>query len=143
MIDLFDWIDHDKGGQTSHRRDFVILLIGNLTRGKLGGTITIDEFMTGFKWINEPLRAKSLVKLQDGWTEMVRVNMQSNTQHMQRRTPDFAEERLAGDLKLLESTVHLVFVTISRKVKRSKKLLGAKGIATRNEDATRGSWPYY
>ncbi|OLQ10740.1 Cation channel sperm-associated protein 1 [Symbiodinium microadriaticum] len=55
LIDLFDWIDHDKGG-----------------------TITIDEFMNGFRWINEPLRAKSLVKLQ---------------------------ERLAGDLKVLESTV--------------------------------------
>ncbi|CAE7256808.1 Catsper1, partial [Symbiodinium sp. CCMP2456] len=41
LIDLFDWIDHDKGG-----------------------TITIDEFMNGFRWINEPLRAKSLVKLQ-------------------------------------------------------------------------------
>ena len=26
---------------------------------------------------------------------------------------------------------------------RSKKLLGAPGIATRNKDATRGSWPYY
>ena len=25
----------------------------------------------------------------------------------------------------------------------SKKLLGAKGIATRNKNATRGSWPYY
>ena len=25
----------------------------------------------------------------------------------------------------------------------SKKLLGAKGIATTNKDATRGSWPYY
>ena len=24
-----------------------------------------------------------------------------------------------------------------------KKLLGAPGIATRNKDATRGSWPYY
>ena len=26
---------------------------------------------------------------------------------------------------------------------RSKKLLGAPGIATRSKDATRGSWPYY
>ena len=26
---------------------------------------------------------------------------------------------------------------------RNKKLLGAKGIATRSKDATRGSWPYY
>ena len=26
---------------------------------------------------------------------------------------------------------------------RSKKLRGAKGIATRSKDATRGSWPYY
>eukprot|EP00933_Yihiella_yeosuensis_P042782 TRINITY_DN37453_c0_g1_i1.p1 TRINITY_DN37453_c0_g1~~TRINITY_DN37453_c0_g1_i1.p1 ORF type:complete len:631 (+),score=111.32 TRINITY_DN37453_c0_g1_i1:154-2046(+) len=42
LKDLFEWIDHDGGG-----------------------TITIDEFMTGFKWINEPLRAKSLVKLQE------------------------------------------------------------------------------
>ena len=24
-----------------------------------------------------------------------------------------------------------------------KKLLGTKGIATRNKDASRGSWPYY
>eukprot|EP00438_Fugacium_kawagutii_P001464 Skav211881 [mRNA] locus=scaffold1431:435817:451430:+ [translate_table: standard] len=53
---------------------------------RICGTITIDEFMTGFKWVNEPLRAKSLVKLQD------------------RR---HSEERLAGDLKLLESTVSL------------------------------------
>ena len=27
--------------------------------------------------------------------------------------------------------------------RRNKKLLGAPGIATRNKDATRGSWPYY
>ena len=26
---------------------------------------------------------------------------------------------------------------------KNKKLLGAKGIATRSKDATRGSWPYY
>ena len=26
---------------------------------------------------------------------------------------------------------------------RSRTLLGAPGIATRNKDATRGSWPYY
>ena len=26
---------------------------------------------------------------------------------------------------------------------KSKKLLGALGIATRSKDATRGSWPYY
>ena len=26
---------------------------------------------------------------------------------------------------------------------RNNKLLGAKGIATRSKDATRGSWPYY
>ena len=25
----------------------------------------------------------------------------------------------------------------------ARTLLGAKGIATRNKDATRGSWPYY
>jgi len=56
LQDLFDWLDHDGGG-----------------------TITIDEFMTGFKWVNEPLRAKSLVKLQ---------------------------ERLATDLKELEDTLN-------------------------------------
>eukprot|EP00747_Dinoflagellata_sp_TGD_P164909 gnl/TRDRNA2_/TRDRNA2_185503_c0_seq1.p1 gnl/TRDRNA2_/TRDRNA2_185503_c0~~gnl/TRDRNA2_/TRDRNA2_185503_c0_seq1.p1 ORF type:complete len:552 (+),score=122.92 gnl/TRDRNA2_/TRDRNA2_185503_c0_seq1:96-1751(+) len=55
LQELFDWLDHDEGG-----------------------TITIDEFMDGFRWINEPLRAKSLVKLQ---------------------------ERLLRDLKLFEDTV--------------------------------------
>uniref|UniRef100_A0A6V0FSN5 EF-hand domain-containing protein n=1 Tax=Zooxanthella nutricula TaxID=1333877 RepID=A0A6V0FSN5_9DINO len=42
LQDLFHWLDHDGGG-----------------------SITIDEFMTGFKWVNEPLRTKSLVKLQE------------------------------------------------------------------------------
>merc|ERR1719356_442802 len=42
LQDLFEWLDHDGSG-----------------------LITIDEFMTGFKWVNEPLRAKSLVKLQE------------------------------------------------------------------------------
>merc|ERR1711939_1092801 len=55
LQDLFEWLDHDKGG-----------------------TITIDEFLMGFKWVNEPLRAKTLVKLQ---------------------------ERVAGDLKKLEDKV--------------------------------------
>merc|ERR1719356_2117761 len=55
LQDLFEWLDHDGSG-----------------------LITIDEFMTGFKWVNEPLRAKSLVKLQ---------------------------ERLNSDLKSLETTV--------------------------------------
>jgi len=42
LLDLFAWIDQDKSG-----------------------TIAVDEFMMGFKWINEPLSAKSLVKLHD------------------------------------------------------------------------------
>merc|ERR1712176_588680 len=42
MRELYDWLDND----------------GN-------GTITIDEFMEGFKWVNSPLRAKSLVKMQE------------------------------------------------------------------------------
>lgn len=42
LEELFDWLDHDGTG-----------------------TITIDEFMKGFKWVNEPLKAKSLVKLQE------------------------------------------------------------------------------
>jgi len=42
LRELFDWIDHSGSG-----------------------SITIDEFMAGFKWVNEPLRAKSIVKLQE------------------------------------------------------------------------------
>merc|ERR1719313_315436 len=70
LQDLFDWLDHDKGG-----------------------TITIDEFMMGFKWVNEPLRAKSLVKLQ---------------------------ERLAGDLKNLEGTITTV---LERRFNELSKLI--------------------
>merc|ERR1712232_641822 len=40
LEELFEWIDHDGSG-----------------------TINLTEFMDGFKWINEPLRAKSLVKV--------------------------------------------------------------------------------
>lgn len=54
LRDLFDWLDHDHGG-----------------------TITIDEFMIGFKWVNEPLRAKSLVRLQE-WIGKDLRGMESN-----------------------------------------------------------------
>eukprot|EP00927_Polykrikos_kofoidii_P031842 TRINITY_DN27285_c0_g1_i2.p1 TRINITY_DN27285_c0_g1~~TRINITY_DN27285_c0_g1_i2.p1 ORF type:complete len:589 (-),score=114.37 TRINITY_DN27285_c0_g1_i2:124-1890(-) len=46
MQELFEWIDYD-----------------------MSGAITIDEFMKGFKWMNDPLRAKSLVKLQEKFTQ--------------------------------------------------------------------------
>jgi len=50
LQDLFDWLDHD-----------------------LNGSINMAEFMDGFKWINENLRAKSLVKLFERFhTEMER-----------------------------------------------------------------------
>lgn len=42
LYDLFDWLDHDGGG-----------------------TITIGEFMNGFKWVNDPLTAKSIMTLQE------------------------------------------------------------------------------
>ena len=32
---------------------------------------------------------------------------------------------------------------VRQEATRNKKLLGAPGIATRNKDATSGSWPYY
>jgi Ca2+-binding EF-hand superfamily protein len=50
LHDLFDWLDHDGGG-----------------------TITIDEFMLGFKWVNDPLTAKSIVKLQERLTSDLNV----------------------------------------------------------------------
>lgn len=40
LKELFEWVDHDHSG-----------------------TIDLQEFMEGFKWINEQLRAKSLVKV--------------------------------------------------------------------------------
>merc|ERR1719429_734893 len=68
LEELFDWLDHDGSG-----------------------TITIDEFMQGFKWVNEPMRAKSLVKLQ---------------------------ERLASDLKSLETNVTEVFESRALEVQK-------------------------
>lgn len=72
LQDLFEWLDHDGGG-----------------------TITIDEFMDGFKWVNEPLRSKSLVKLQ---------------------------ERLTTDLNGLERTVIGV---VEKRAAEVQKLVGA------------------
>jgi hypothetical protein len=42
LHELFEWLDHDEGG-----------------------TLTIDEFMGGFRWVNDPLSAKSIVTLQE------------------------------------------------------------------------------
>lgn len=72
LSDLFDWLDHDGSGM-----------------------VTIDEFMTGFKWVNEPMRAKSLVKLQ---------------------------ARLATDLKEAEDTINL---NVHRRVIEVQKLVMA------------------
>jgi len=72
LQDLFEWLDHDGMG-----------------------TVTVDEFMMGFKWANEPLRAKSLVKLQ---------------------------ERLAADLKNLETNVT---ATVERRVGEVQRLVAA------------------
>merc|ERR1740121_1936284 len=72
LAELFEWLDHDGAG-----------------------TITIDQFMRGFKWVNEPLRAKSLVKMQ---------------------------ERLAVELKRLESNVT---TAVERRVAEVQKLVAA------------------
>ena len=137
LIDLFDWLDHDKGGTGKHseiqqvsqntpiksyqllrlltciHESFSMQFIANVSAG---GTITIDEFMTGFKWVNEPLRAKSLVKLQEtggvggcGWYifQIISIFSMGNQHGLKKRTPRNRQERLAGDLKLLESTVLL------------------------------------
>merc|ERR1719229_483561 len=70
LQDLFDWLDHDGGG-----------------------TITIDEFMTGFKWVNEPLRAKSLVKLQE--------RLLSDIYNIERTVSSNLERRLSEVQKLV------------------------------------------
>lgn len=79
LLDLFEWIDRDSSG-----------------------TITIDEFMQGITWLNEPLGAKSLVKLQ---------------------------ESLAGDLRDLEkemdTAVDRIFVEIGKVVSQPLRKVNA------------------
>ena len=62
LHDLFEWLDHDGGG-----------------------TITIDEFMQGFKWVNERLRAKSLVKFQQRLTSDLKAMEGNVTRAIGRR----------------------------------------------------------
>lgn len=71
LSDLFDWLDHDGGG-----------------------TITIDEFMSGFKWVNEPLRSKSLVKLQERLTSDLKALERTVTNTIEKRTMDL--QKLVG-----------------------------------------------
>eukprot|EP00746_Dinoflagellata_sp_MGD_P145120 gnl/MRDRNA2_/MRDRNA2_77771_c0_seq1.p1 gnl/MRDRNA2_/MRDRNA2_77771_c0~~gnl/MRDRNA2_/MRDRNA2_77771_c0_seq1.p1 ORF type:complete len:620 (+),score=129.78 gnl/MRDRNA2_/MRDRNA2_77771_c0_seq1:111-1970(+) len=88
LLDLFEWIDRDSSG-----------------------TITIDEFMTGIKWLNEPLGAKSLIKLQ---------------------------ESLAGDLRELEKemdvAVDRVFVEIGKVVSQPLRKVHAITVQMQNLD---------
>lgn len=50
LEELFEWIDHDGSG-----------------------TINLQEFMEGFRWINEPLRPKSLVKLYQRLSDDIKI----------------------------------------------------------------------
>lgn len=75
LQDLFDWLDHDGGG-----------------------TITIDEFMMGFKWINEPLRAKSLVKLQERLTSDIRRLQMNVTKVIEQRVGEI-QKLVTGPLR--------------------------------------------
>jgi len=68
LENLFDWLDHDEGG-----------------------TITIDEFMQGFKWVNEPLRAKSLVKFQERLTCDFKTLEGTVTRQIGRRFDDLGQ----------------------------------------------------
>jgi len=63
MADLFDWMDHDGSQQ-----------------------VTIDEFMYGFRWVNEPLRSQTAIKLQRRLVEDVH--------HLQRSVSTCLEQRI-------------------------------------------------
>jgi len=77
LQDLFDWIDHDRSG-----------------------TITIDEFMKGFTWVNEPLRAKLLVKLQERVTLLLG--------NLQRVVTECVEHRIAEAQRLIAAPLQKV-----------------------------------
>jgi len=77
LQDLFEWLDYDGGG-----------------------TITIDEFMTGFKWVNEPLRAKSLVKLQERMTQDLKT--------LENGVKDTVERRVAQVQQLVTAPLRKV-----------------------------------
>lgn len=86
LLELFNEADVDRSGTVSRQEFDAMLkapeLVGKITKNTHlkvqdlqalfdwldydgSDSITIDEFMQGFKWVNEPLRAKSLVKLQE------------------------------------------------------------------------------
>lgn len=62
LVDLFEWLDSDKDGR-----------------------ISVREFVDGFRWLNEPVTPKSLVKLQEKLSSDLRI-----TEH---RLVSFINER--------------------------------------------------
>merc|ERR1719188_2156899 len=62
--------------------------------------ITIDEFMQGFKWVNEPLRAKLLVKLQD--------RLQHHLASLQRAVTGCVEQRISEVQRLVAAPLQKV-----------------------------------
>lgn len=75
LQDLFEWLDRDKSGCISH-----------------------EEFMRGFTWINEPLRAKSLVKLQERLGQDMR-GLQTNVMNALEERLGEVEDLVAAPLR--------------------------------------------
>ena len=58
------------------------------------------------------------------------------------RTVDSSWAKTATRLEAISDSKKDCFNATNQGINSNEKLLGAKGIATRSKDATRGSWPY-
>lgn len=72
LEELFEWIDHDNSG-----------------------TINLQEFLEGFRWINEPLRPKSLVKLYQRLSDDIKILRQSVLRTVETKFEELS--KLLGD----------------------------------------------
>jgi len=94
LLDLYDWLDRDGSGHISH-----------------------EEFMKGFTFVNEPLRAKSLVKLQECIVQDLRSLELHVTETLETRVEE-VEKLIAAPLRKVHAiteqmqTLDMLFATM-------------------------------
>jgi len=109
MLDLFEWLDHDKDGM-----------------------ITIEEFLTGFRWLHEQISPKNFLKLQE--------ELSTELRELEQRVLVFINERFDRLLAVVKQPLRKI-VAVTEQIQRLDIMLssGSRLGEVMRSRATRGA----